>query len=239
MITLVPAIDIIDGKCVRLSQGDYNSKKVYYDNPLEVARMFEDAGIKRLHLVDLDGAKSRKVVNYKTLSNITSATKLVVDFGGGVTSKDDLKKVFDHGAAMITIGSIAVSNKALVVEWLQSYGPDKIIIGADVKGKNIAIAGWLEETNNEISGFVKFYLEQNAKYFLCTDISKDGMLQGVSIKLYTDLQQQFNEMNLIASGGVTTIKDIEELDALGIHSVIIGKAFYEGLITLKDLIKFI
>lgn len=239
MIRIIPAIDIIGGKCVRLSQGDYTMKKVYHDDPLEVARMFEDHGIGYLHLVDLDGAKAKHVVNHKVLSRIASETKLTIDFGGGIKSDDDLRLVFDAGATQVTIGSVAVSDPALFENWLTKFGPEKIILGADAKDGKIAVSGWLDVTNVDIFSFFGKYREKGVIYALCTDISRDGMLQGTAIDLYTNLVKQFPGMNIIASGGVTHVGEIDQLSAIGVEGVIIGKAIYENKITLNDLEKYI
>ena len=235
MTTIIPAIDLIDGKCVRLTQGDYSRKKIYNENPVEVAKIFEDAGIKRLHLVDLDGAKAGHIVNQKTLYDIGVNTKLIVDYGGGIKTDEDIKQVFDNGATKATIGSIAVKNKPILLKWIQQYGAEKIIIGADVKDKFIAIAGWHETSDVEINTFIEYYLQQGAYEFLCTDISRDGMLQGTAEDLYLNLLKKFPTMHLIASGGVASVADIINLDKMGLHAVIVGKAFYEGLITIDDL----
>ncbi len=238
MIEIIPAIDIIGGKCVRLSQGDYAQKTVYNENPLEVARMFEDEGIQRLHLVDLDGAKAQHIINYKTLETITSKTKLIVDFGGGIKSDEDLRIAFECGASMITGGSIAVQKPEIFGEWIKKYGGDKIILGADTKFGNIAVNGWLETTKIELIPFVDKYLQQGIKKVICTDISKDGMLEGPSVELYKNMLQKLPHLYLIASGGVSSIFDLEQLNQAGIPAVIIGKAIYEGRISLKDLSRF-
>lgn len=238
MITIIPAIDIIDGKCVRLAQGDYNKKKIYNEDPLEVAKMFEDHGLEYLHLVDLDGAKAKHVVNAKVLDRIASKTKLKIDFGGGIRTDEDLKLVFESGADQATVGSIAVNNKELFFNWLQEYGNEKFVLGADVKDNKIAVSGWLDVTEVELNNFLKDYEEKGVAYVLCTDISKDGMLQGTSLDLYKRLHHDFREMNIIASGGITYLHEIEELDKSGIYGVIIGKAIYEGRISLQDLERF-
>jgi phosphoribosylformimino-5-aminoimidazole carboxamide ribotide isomerase len=238
MIRIIPAIDIIDGKCVRLTQGDYDQKKVYNDDPLEVAKMFEANGIKYLHLVDLDGAKAKHVINHKVLSRITSNTNLTVDFGGGIKTSDDLKIVFESGAKQATIGSIAVSNPEIFELWLQQYGADKIILGADAKNGKIAIAGWQDITSIDIFDFFEDYRKKGVKYVLCTDISRDGMLQGTAIDLYEELVIRFPEMKIIASGGVTKASEITDLIAKKVDGVIIGKAIYEGTIKLEELKKF-
>lgn len=237
-IRIIPAIDIIDGKCVRLSQGDYDQKTIYNANPLEVAQSFEDHGIKHLHLVDLDGAKSSKVVNWKVLETIASKTKLHIDFGGGVKSDDDIKGVFDAGAKQVTAGSNAVKSPETVERWIAEYGGERIILGADVRKRKIAINGWLEESDLEISAFLKRYLNMGIQSSICTDISKDGMLAGSSIELYQDLLNEFPDLKLIASGGVTSIAEIEQLQEKGLYGAIVGKAIYEGRITLKELERF-
>ncbi len=239
MIEIIPAIDIIDGKCVRLTQGDYAQKTVYNENPLEVAKMFADAGIKRLHVVDLDGAKANHIVNFRTLEQITSKTNLIVDFGGGLKSDDDLRIAFESGAAMITGGSIAVKNPDVFTNWINKYGSDKLILGADVKEEKIAVSGWLENTNLEILPFIKQYTAKGITKVICTDISKDGMLEGTSISLYEKILRNFPSLYLIASGGVSSIQDIEELQQANIPAVIFGKAIYEGRIKLKELERFL
>jgi phosphoribosylformimino-5-aminoimidazole carboxamide ribotide isomerase len=236
---IIPAIDIIDGKCVRLTQGDYSRKIIYNENPLEVALMFEDIGITRLHLVDLDGAKKGEVVNYKVLEKITGATGLVIDFGGGIITDEALKIVFESGAAIATIGSIAVKNSLLFFSWLEKYGSEKILLGADVKDEKIAIGGWLENTNIIIFDFLKKNQIAGIKNVFCTDISKDGLLQGASVELYKKIIDQFPDINLIASGGVSSVNDLDELRFIGCSGVIVGKAIYEGRITLRELKKYI
>jgi phosphoribosylformimino-5-aminoimidazole carboxamide ribotide isomerase len=238
MIKIIPAIDIIDGQCVRLSQGDYNQKKVYNEDPLEVAMAFEDNGIKFLHLVDLDGAKAKHVVNIKVLEKITSNTNIKVDFGGGIKSNDDIKRVFNAGANQVTIGTIAVTQKSLFTEWLKKYGFEKIILGADVNKDKISISGWMKDSDITLHDFLRDYIYIGVKYVLCTDISKDGMLQGAAIELYKKINKQFPEINLIASGGITDIKEVQELNEAGIYGAVIGKAIYEGKINLKDLKQF-
>lgn len=239
MIEIIPAIDIIGGKCVRLSQGNYAQKTVYNENPLEIAKMFEDAGIRRLHLVDLDGAKAHHIINYKTLETITSKTSLVVDFGGGIKSDDDLRIAFECGAAMITGGSIAVQKPEIFIQWIKNCGGDKIILGADTKSGKIAVSGWLETTEIELVPFIESYMHQGINKVICTDIEKDGMLQGPSISLYKQMLEKLPEMYLIASGGVSSIRDVELLNEAKIPAVIIGKAIYEGKVKLKDLSEFI
>ena len=238
MIELIPAIDIIDGKCVRLSQGDYNSKKVYNENPLEVAKEFEAHGIRRLHVVDLDGAASHHIVNYRVLESIASRTSLIIDFGGGIKSDEDLIIAFENGAQMVTLGSIAVKNPELFKKWLHQYGAEKIILGADAKDNRIAVNGWKEESTQELLPFLEEYTKEGIRKVLCTDISRDGMLQGPSIELYKQIMQQFPEMHLIASGGVSSIDDIIKLQEAKIPAVVFGKALYEGKITMKDLNRF-
>jgi phosphoribosylformimino-5-aminoimidazole carboxamide ribotide isomerase len=239
VIEIIPAIDLIDGKCVRLSQGDYSQKTVYNENPLEVAKMFEDAGILRLHLVDLDGAKADHIVNFKVLENITSATKLIIDFGGGLKSDDDLRIAFECGASMITGGSIAVKKPSIFTSWILKYGGEKIILGADVKDEKIAVAGWLETSDFELMPFIKSYMQKGISKVICTDIKKDGMLQGTAIELYKKMLSEEHDMYLIASGGVSNIRDIELLSEAGIPAVITGKAILEGKIKLKELSQFI
>ena len=238
MIELIPAIDIIDGKCVRLSQGDYNTRKVYNENPLEVAKEFEANGIRRLHVVDLDGAKSSHVVNYRILDMIASRTSLIIDFGGGIKTDEDLLIAFENGAQMVTLGSIAVKKPDLFKKWLQQYGSEKIILGADVKDNHISINGWKEESQQELMPFLTDYTNEGVRKVLCTDISRDGMLQGPSSELYKRMMKEFPEMHLIASGGVSCLQDIIDLDEARIPAVVFGKALYEGRITLKDLNRF-
>ena len=238
MIELIPAIDIIDGKCVRLSQGDYDRVKEYSASPADVAKEMEDHGITRLHVVDLDGAKSKHVVNWRTLEQIANATNLVIDFGGGVKTDDDLRIVFDCGAQMVTGGSIAVKEPETFQRWLLKYGAERIILGADVKDGKIAVSGWLEDSDNELMTFLGHYAQQGVTKVICTEISKDGMLQGPAISLYKDILAQFPELHLIASGGVSSMSDIETLAEAGVPGVIFGKALYEGRITFKDIEKF-
>ena len=235
MIELIPAIDIIDGKCVRLSQGDYNSKKTYNENPLEVAKSFEDHGIKRLHLVDLDGAKAQHIVNYKVLENIANNTNLVIDFGGGLKTDEDLRIAFESGASMVTGGSIAVKNPTVFESWIKTYGADKIILGADAKDKKIAVTGWLESTDCELIDFLGNYINKGVNKVICTDIAKDGMLQGPSTALYKEILESYPSLWLIASGGVSCMEDIIKLDEAGVPAVIFGKAIYEGKNSLKEL----
>jgi phosphoribosylformimino-5-aminoimidazole carboxamide ribotide isomerase len=237
---IIPAIDIIDGKCVRLSKGDYSTKKIYNESPLEVAKEFEQAGIKFLHLVDLDGAKASKVINYKVLENIASKTNLQIDFGGGLKSDEDVKIAFNSGASQITGGSIAVKNPTLFKEWLANYGSDKVILGADANNGKIATNGWLEESTEEIIPFVQSYLKEGIEYVISTDIAKDGMLLGPSFELYSEIiEKTSNTLKLIASGGISTFDEIPKLAEIGCEGVIIGKAIYENRISLKELENYI
>ncbi len=231
---IIPAIDLIEGKCVRLSQGDFGTRKIYNENPLEVAKEFEDNGIEYLHLVDLDGAKSNKIVNYKTLERIASKTNLKIDFGGGLKSNNDLKIAFESGAQQITGGSIAAQKPELFTSWIQKYGGTKIILGADCLNRKIATNGWLQTTEIHVLELIEKYEKQGIQYVICTDISKDGMLSGPSIALYKDLISSTN-IKLIASGGVSNLEELYELKALGCEGAIVGKAIYEGKITLKQL----
>ncbi|MDH1602474.1 MULTISPECIES: 1-(5-phosphoribosyl)-5-[(5-phosphoribosylamino)methylideneamino]imidazole-4-carboxamide isomerase [unclassified Empedobacter] len=231
---IIPAIDIIDGKCVRLSQGDYDTKKIYNENPLEVAKEFEDYGIEYLHLVDLDGAKSKEIINYKTLELIASKTNLKVDFGGGIKADQDIRIAFECGANQITGGSIAVQNPTLFQEWISQYGSDKIILGADAKDRKIATHGWLETSEVDVIDFIKEYKTKGIDYVICTDIAKDGMLEGTSNELYAEILAT-SEVKLIASGGVSSIDDLIKIKELGCEGAILGKAIYEGRIQLKDL----
>lgn len=235
---IIPAIDIIDGKCVRLTQGDYDQKTIYHSSPLEVAKQFEDAGLQRLHLVDLDGAKAGAIKNWKVLEAITEATSLVVDFGGGIKTEEDLKIVFQSGAAFATIGSLAVKNETLFVEWVQKYGAEKFLLGADVKGEKIAVGGWLETTDIDIYAFIEKYMGYGISQIFCTDVSKDGKLEGPSLELYQRIIHRFPELIFIASGGVATLEDLEELKLIGCCGAIVGKAIYENRITLTELINF-
>ena len=239
MIELIPAIDIIDGKCVRLSKGDYATKIIYSDNPLDVAKQFEAYGIKRLHIVDLNGAESRHIVNYRILERIASHTSLVIDFGGGVKSDEDLVIAFENGANLVTVGSVAVKDPDLFTRWIDRYGSERIILGADVKGGKIAVGGWKEDSGQELLPFLDGYVKKGISHVLCTDISRDGMLEGPAIKLYTSIMEAHPSLRLIASGGVSCLADIEKLSQAGIPAVVFGKAFYEGRITLKELSHFI
>jgi phosphoribosylformimino-5-aminoimidazole carboxamide ribotide isomerase len=236
---IIPAIDIIDGKCVRLSKGDYDTKKVYNENPLEVAKAFEAHGIQYLHLVDLDGAKSSKIVNHKILEQIANQTSLKVDFGGGLKSDADLKIAFECGANQITGGSIAVKKPELFEHWIVAYGPEKIILGADAHNEKIAISGWIEESKEEVVPFIQNYQTKGIQYVICTDISKDGMLEGPSFGLYEKILNQVPTIKLVASGGISTFNELPKLAELGCEGTIIGKAIYENRITLKQLEKYI
>lgn len=235
MIEIIPAIDLIDGKCVRLSQGDFAQKKIYNENPLEVAKEFESFGLKRLHIVDLDGAKNGKVTNLNVLETVAKNTNLTIDFGGGIKTDEDINSVFDAGAKMASIGSIAVKNPVKFFEWLKKFGSEKILLGADVKGKNLAINGWQTETEIEILPFLREYFAKGITQTFVTDIAKDGLLQGSSNELYAEILCEIPQVKLIASGGVSKIEDIEELEKIGCSGVIIGKAIYEGRIKLKSL----
>ncbi len=237
-LQIIPAIDIIDGKCVRLSQGDYAQKTVYNDNPVEVAKQFEAAGLTRLHVVDLDGARASHIVNHAVLSAITGATKLQVDFGGGIKTDADIKIAFDCGAAQITAGSIAVKDRETVLRWLTQYGAGKIILGADVREEKIAVSGWQEDSAINLFDFLEHYTHHGIQYVICTDIAKDGMLQGSSVALYKKILERFPELKLIASGGVTDLAELETLQHAGLYGAIIGKAIYEGKILLNDLKKY-
>ncbi len=236
---IIPAIDIIEGKCVRLSKGDYNTKKVYNENPLEVAKSFEGHGIEYLHLVDLDGAKSSHIVNYKILETIATKTNLKIDFGGGLKTDQDLKIAFENGASQITGGSIAVKNPEVFQQWIQQYGSQKIILGADADQEKIAISGWQEASKEALLPFISAYLSKGITYVICTDISKDGMLQGPSFDLYKKILDQFKEIKLIASGGISSFEELPKLAALGCEGTIIGKAIYENKISLKQLENYI
>lgn len=236
---IIPAIDIIEGKCVRLSKGDYNTKKIYNEDPLEVAKSFEAHGIEYLHLVDLDGAKSKHIVNHKILETIASKTKLKVDFGGGLKTDKDLQIAFESGANQITGGSIAVKDPEIFQNWLQKFGNKKIILGADAMNRKIAISGWLEDSDKDIIPFIQNYENKGVKYVICTDISKDGMLEGPSFELYEEILSETKNINLIASGGISKFDELPKLAELGCEGVIIGKAIYENRISLKQLENYI
>lgn len=235
MIELIPAIDIIDGKCVRLTKGDYDKQTVYGDNPADMARTFEKAGFKRLHVVDLDGAKSKHIVNTKILNAITSTTKLKVDFGGGIKTDEDITLAFNNGAAMVTVGSVAITDPELFLSWIRKYGADKIILGADVRNGKVSINGWKEDSGQDLIPFLKYYIGNGVKNVLCTDISKDGTLAGPAVRLYKEVMAEYPGIHLIASGGVSGMRDIIELDNENIPAVVFGKAIYEGRLNLKQL----
>jgi phosphoribosylformimino-5-aminoimidazole carboxamide ribotide isomerase len=238
-ISIIPAIDLIEGKCVRLSQGDYAKKTIYNENPLEVARMFEDAGIQRLHLVDLDGAKAGHIVNYRVLERISSKTRLVIDFGGGLKSDDDLRIAFECGAQMVTGGSIAVKDRRTFTGWIQKYGPSRIILGADAKDRKIAVSGWQEISETPIIDFIDSYMKEGIEKVISTDISRDGMLSGPSTDLYREILEKFPSIELIASGGIASMSDIHRLNEMGVPAVITGKAIYENKISLEEIKNFI
>jgi phosphoribosylformimino-5-aminoimidazole carboxamide ribotide isomerase len=235
---IIPAIDIIDGKCVRLTQGDYDQKKIYNEHPLEVAKQFEDAGLKRLHLVDLDGAKAGSVKNWKVLETIAAKTSVVIDFGGGIKKEADVKIVFDCGAAYATIGSMAVKEETTFVNWLNTFGAAKFLLGADVKDEKITVGGWLETTDVWVYDFIRKYIDHGVQQIFCTDVSKDGKLEGPSVGLYKNIITEFPSLHFIASGGVSSMKDLEALQAIGCKGAIVGKAIYEGRVNIHDLIKF-
>jgi len=238
-IEIIPAIDLIDGKCVRLSQGDYKQKTIYNENPLEVALMFENAGITRLHLVDLDGAKAKHIVNHKVLETISKKTKLIIDFGGGLKSDKDVEIAFSSGAAMVTGGSIAVKEKDTFLLWLEKYGSDKIILGADAKNGKIAVGGWLETTELPVIDFISEFHKQGISKVISTDISRDGMLSGPAFDLYDKIMEKLPKVEIIVSGGIATMDDILKLNEMAVPGVITGKAIYENRITLKEIEKFI
>ena len=238
MIELIPAIDLIEGKCVRLTKGDYDTKKVYNEDPLEVAKMFEDYGIRRLHVVDLDGAREGRIINYRVLERLATRTSLVIDFGGGLKQEDDLEIAFESGARMVTGGSVAVKNPDLFTSWIKKFGSDRIILGADAKDKKIAVNGWRETTDKDLIPFIQEYYDKGITKVICTDISCDGMLQGPSVGLYEEIRDAIPYIYIIASGGVGSIGDIERLVEAGIPAVIFGKAIYEGKIRLEDLLRF-
>lgn len=236
MIELIPAIDIIQGQCVRLTKGDYSQTKVYSTNPVDVAREFERLGFKRLHVVDLDGAKSRHIVNEEVLRSITTNTNLVVDFGGGIKTQEDIEKAFDAGASMVTVGSIAVTEPELFYEWLDKYGAHRMILGADVRNGKISINGWKEDSEMDLLPFLKGFIDKGVRNVLCTEISKDGTLQGPAIELYKEVMAAYPDLHLIASGGVSSTEDVFELERAGIPAVVFGKAFYEGKIDTGKLL---
>lgn len=232
---IIPAIDLIDGKCVRLTQGDYSQKKIYNEHPLEVAKQFEDAGLERLHLVDLDGAKQKAVKNWKVLETIASKTRLVIDFGGGINFEKDVQIVFESGAAFATVGSIAAKNEFEFVKWLMIFGAEKFLLGADVKDRMIAIHGWLETTDKSVFDFIENYIDKGVQQIFCTDVSKDGKLEGPSLELYKEIISKFPGLFFIASGGVAGVDDLHRLKEIGCRGAIVGKAIYENRISLQDL----
>jgi phosphoribosylformimino-5-aminoimidazole carboxamide ribotide isomerase len=235
---IIPAIDIIEGKCVRLTEGDYAQKKIYNEDPLEVAKQFEGVGLMRLHLVDLDGAKSGKVINWKVLEKIANKTNLVIDFGGGIKTEATLKTVLDTGATYATIGSLAVKERAIFEQWIERFGADIFMLGADVHTEKIAVGGWLEKTEIDVYDFIGSYMNKGVTQLFCTDIQKDGKLEGPSFELYQKILQQFPTLQLIASGGVSQLKDLEELRTIGCSAAIVGKAIYENKISLSELSTF-
>ena len=235
---VIPAIDLIGGKCVRLSQGDYSRKTDYHDDPLEMAKRFEGVGLARLHLVDLDGAKAKKIVNGDVLQRICSGTQLAVDFGGGIQAQEELEKAFALGARQVTGGSIAVRNPSLFETWIDTFGADRIILGADAKDKKIAVGGWEETTALELIPFIREYYQKGIREVICTDVAKDGLLQGPSFDLYTEILQELPDLKLIASGGVSCLKDLEDLQKIGVYGTIVGKAYYEGKVSLEELAQF-
>jgi phosphoribosylformimino-5-aminoimidazole carboxamide ribotide isomerase len=235
---IIPAIDIIEGKCVRLTEGDYAQKKIYNEDPLEVAKQFEGAGLMRLHLVDLDGAKAGKVINWKVLEKIANKTRLKIDFGGGIKTEATLKTVLDTGATYATIGSLAVKERVIFEEWIERFGATIFMLGADVHAEKIAIGGWLEKTEIDVYDFIGSYMNKGVTQLFCTDIQKDGKLEGPSIELYQKILQQFPTLQLIASGGVSQLKDLEELRTIGCSAAIVGKAIYENKISLSELSRF-
>ena len=234
-IELIPAIDIIEGKCVRLTKGEYSSQKTYSENPLEIAKQLEDIGVKRLHMVDLDGAKSKHIVNHKVLETIANSTSLKIDFGGGIKSDADVHTAFDSGASLVTIGSVASTSPELFMSWIDKYGTDKIILGADVRNGMISINGWKEDSQYSLFDFLDKYIEAGIINILCTEISRDGMLEGPATDLYKEIMQRYPNINLIASGGISCMKDIEVLDDNGIPSVVFGKVMYEERISMADI----
>jgi phosphoribosylformimino-5-aminoimidazole carboxamide ribotide isomerase len=236
---IIPAIDVIDGKCVRLTEGDYSQKKIYNEHPLEVAQQFEDAGLQRLHLVDLDGAKAGAVKNWKVLETLAGKTTLAIDFGGGIKTDADLGIVFNSGAAYATVGSIAVKNEFEFVKWILQYGAHKFLLGADVKNEKIAVSGWLESTDITVFDLIRKYAGHGIQQVFCTDVSKDGKLEGPSIELYRKIIEQFPALHFIASGGVSSVADLENLEMIGCKGAIVGKAIYENRISLKELQQFV
>ncbi|HZF62943.1 MAG TPA: 1-(5-phosphoribosyl)-5-[(5-phosphoribosylamino)methylideneamino]imidazole-4-carboxamide isomerase [Chitinophagaceae bacterium] len=235
---IIPAIDIIEGKCVRLTKGDYNTKKIYNESPLEVAKQFEDAGLTRLHLVDLDGAKAGEVKNWKVLEAIAARTQLTIDFGGGVKTEKDVSIILNSGGAMVTIGSLAIKDETTFVSWFEKWGAEKFLLGADVKDERITVGGWLETTDIWIYDFIEKYFEKGVRQIFCTDVAKDGALEGPSIELYKNIVSKFPQLHFIASGGVSTLDDVHQLNDIGCNGVIIGKAIYEGRVPLSQLKMF-
>jgi phosphoribosylformimino-5-aminoimidazole carboxamide ribotide isomerase len=235
---IIPAIDIIEGKCVRLTKGDYNTKKIYNESPLEVAKQFEDAGLTRLHLVDLDGAKAGEVKNWKVLEAIAARTQLTIDFGGGVKTEKDVSIILNSGGAMVTIGSLAIKDETTFVSWFEKWGAEKFLLGADVKDERITVGGWLETTDIWIYDFIEKYFEKGVRQIFCTDVAKDGALEGPSIELYKNIVSKFPQLHFIASGGVSTLDDVHQLHDIGCNGVIIGKAIYEGRVPLSQLKRF-
>lgn len=232
---IIPAIDIIEGKCVRLTQGDYDRKKVYNENPLEVAKQYEGAGLTHLHVVDLDGAKAKRIINYKVLERIAANTRLKVDFGGGLKSDEDIRIAFESGAHQVTGGTVAVKDPDLFLGWLERHGSERIILGSDFKDGKIAVSGWQEQSERELMPFLADYMDKGVRYTICTDVSKDGLLQGSAVSLYREIRTEFPELRLIASGGITNMEELEELHNIGCYGAIIGKAIYEGHLTMADL----
>jgi len=239
MITIIPAIDIIDGKCVRLTRGEFKTKKIYNENPLEVAKAYQEAGIKRLHMVDLDGARQKEIVNWQVLEKVASNTSLEIDFGGGIQSKDDIELAFNSGARQVVVGSIAVKNKEMVQTWMEQYGREKLILGADVKDGKIAIHAWKDRTEYALFTFLEEYYRMGFRQVICTDITRDGVLEGPSFALYENIKKQIPDLGIIASGGVGTVKDIARLEQRKVDGIIIGKALYEGKIKLEELKPFL
>lgn len=238
MIELIPAIDLIEGKCVRLTKGDYDTKKIYNEDPLEVAKRFEAYGIRRLHVVDLDGAREGRIINYRVLERLATRTSLIIDFGGGLKHEEDLEIAFESGAEMVTGGSIAVKDPETFTSWIKKFSSDRIILGADAKEKKIAVSGWKETTDKELIPFIREYYDKGITRVICTDIGCDGTLQGPSVNLYEEIRDAIPYIYIIASGGIGSVADIEKLDEAGIPAVIFGKAIYEGKIRLEDLVRF-
>lgn len=235
---IIPAIDIIEGKCVRLTQGDYAQKKVYNENPLEVAKAFQDAGLSRLHLVDLDGARAKRIVNYRILEQIATRTNLIIDFGGGLKSDEDLRIAFESGAQQVTGGTIAVKEPQIFQGWLKQHGADRIILGADFKDGQVAVSGWQEESDWALFAFLKNYRDQGVRYTISTDVSRDGLLQGSAVGVYQKIREELPDLHLIASGGIQSMQELERLRKIGCFGAIVGKAIYEQQITLQDLQRF-